>query len=77
MFAFGGCLPVGAKTSSLSVKLNGSRQINGILRGFDPFMNLVIDEAVEINKRNQQVPIGMVVVRGNAVVLLESLDRIA
>ena len=60
----------------LLVKLNGSRQINGILRGFDPFMNLVIDEAVEINKRNQQVPIGMVVIRGNAVVLLESLDRI-
>ena len=60
-----------------TVKLNGSRQINGILRGFDPFMNLVIDEAVEINKRNQQIPIGMVVVRGNAVVLLEALDRIA
>lgn len=39
-------------------------------------MNLVIDEAVEINKRNQQVPIGMVVVRGNAVVLMEALDRI-
>ncbi|KAI2809766.1 hypothetical protein RDWZM_003056 [Blomia tropicalis] len=60
----------------LTLKLNGSRQINGILRGFDPFMNLVIDEAVEINKRNQQVPIGMVVVRGNAVVLMEALDRI-
>lgn len=50
--------------------------MSGILRGFDPFMNLVIDEAVEINKRNQQIPIGMVVIRGNAVVLLESLDRI-
>ncbi|KPM08875.1 LysM and hypothetical peptidoglycan-binding domain-containing protein 2 [Sarcoptes scabiei] len=60
----------------LSLKLNGNRQISGILRGFDPFMNLVIDEAVEINKRNQQVPIGMVVVRGNSVVLLEALDRI-
>ncbi|OTF73520.1 LSM domain containing protein [Euroglyphus maynei] len=60
----------------LSLKLNGNRQVSGILRGFDPFMNLVIDEAVEINKRNQQIPIGMVVIRGNAVVLLESLDRI-
>ena len=60
----------------ISVKLNGNRQVSGILRGFDPFMNLVIDEAVEINKRNQQIPIGMVVIRGNAVVLLESLDRI-
>lgn len=58
------------------MKLNGNRQVTGILRGFDPFMNLVIDEAIEINKRNQQIPIGMVVIRGNAVVLLESLDRI-
>ncbi|KAH9526450.1 hypothetical protein DERF_000542 [Dermatophagoides farinae] len=41
----------------LSLKLNGNRQVTGILRGFDPFMNLVIDEAVEINKRNQQIPI--------------------
>lgn len=60
----------------LSLRLNGSRVINGVLRGFDPFMNLVIDEAVEVTKRNQQIPIGMVVVRGNAVVLLEGLDRI-
>ena len=30
-----------------SVKLNGNRHITGTLRGFDQFMNLVIDEAVE------------------------------
>ncbi|KAI4472442.1 hypothetical protein M0802_016820, partial [Mischocyttarus mexicanus] len=28
----------------LSLKLNGGRQVIGILRGFDPFMNMVIDE---------------------------------
>ena len=32
---------------SPSVKLNGNRHITGTLRGFDQFMNLVIDEAVE------------------------------
>ncbi|CAG2105758.1 unnamed protein product [Medioppia subpectinata] len=60
----------------LSLKLNGNRQINGILRGFDPFMNLVVDEAVEETRKGEKIPIGMVVIRGNAVVLLESLDRI-
>ena len=30
-----------------TVKLNGNRHITGTLRGFDQFMNLVIDEAVE------------------------------
>ena len=30
-----------------AVKLNGNRHITGTLRGFDQFMNLVIDETVE------------------------------
>lgn len=62
------------------MRLNGQRVVQGVLRGFDPFMNLVIDEAVEIVKKGdkdkEKIPIGMVVIRGNAVVLLEALDRI-
>ena len=45
----------------LSLKLNGGRIVVGVLRGFDPFMNLVIDEAVEQCKTGQQNAIGMVV----------------
>lgn len=60
----------------LSLRLNGNRVITGILRGFDPFMNLVVDEGVEDSKKGEKIPIGMVVIRGNAVVLLESLERI-
>lgn len=44
-----------------SVKLNGKRQIIGVLRGFDPFMNLVIDEAVEDTREGTKNEIGMVV----------------
>ena len=47
----------------LSLKLNGGRTIVGVLRGFDPFMNLVVDETVEHTKTGHQNNIGMVVSR--------------
>ena len=34
----------------ISLRINGSRQVEGILCGFDPFMNLVLDDATEYNK---------------------------
>ncbi|KAG0433872.1 hypothetical protein HPB47_019520 [Ixodes persulcatus] len=51
----------------LSLRLNGSQVITGILRGFDPFMNLVLDETVEETKGGEKHDIGMVVVRGNSI----------
>lgn len=60
----------------INLKLNGGRQITGILRGFDPFMNLVVDECLEETKLGERNQIGMVVVRGNSIILLEALDRI-
>jgi small nuclear ribonucleoprotein G len=57
------------------VQLNGSRKVMGVLRGYDVYLNIVLDDAVE-DLGHQKVPIGMVVIRGNAVVMLEALDRI-
>lgn len=45
----------------LSLKLNGGRSVVGILRGFDPFMNLVIDESIEECRDGSKNNIGMVV----------------
>lgn len=45
----------------IAVRLNGGRIVTGVLRGFDPFMNLVIDEAVEECKTGEKNEIGMVV----------------
>lgn len=45
----------------LSLKLNGGRCVQGILRGFDPFMNVVVDEAQELCKDGKKNDIGMVV----------------
>ncbi|KAL1461311.1 hypothetical protein WDU94_013218 [Cyamophila willieti] len=60
----------------VTLKLNANRNISGILRGFDPFMNLVLDEGVEYRKDNTVHNIGMVVVRGNSVLNLESDERL-
>lgn len=45
----------------MMLKLNGGRKVVGILRGFDPFMNVVIDETVEEARDGTKNSIGMVV----------------
>ncbi|XP_051947864.1 small nuclear ribonucleoprotein G isoform X1 [Xyrauchen texanus] len=58
------------------VKLNGGRHVQGILRGFDPFMNLVVDDTIEMAPGGQMNTIGMVVIRGNSIIMLEALERV-
>ncbi|XP_022201165.1 probable small nuclear ribonucleoprotein G [Nilaparvata lugens] len=62
--------------SHLSVKLNSGRQVTGILRGYDPFMNMVLADAVEERKDGEKVNMGMAVLRGNSIIMMEILDRI-
>ncbi|GLJ42556.1 hypothetical protein SUGI_0882250 [Cryptomeria japonica] len=59
----------------LNIKLNANRMVVGTLRGFDQFMNLVLDGTVEING-NERNEIGMVVIRGNSVVMIEALEPV-
>ncbi len=40
------------------------------------FLNMVLDEATESKANNEKVRLGMCVIRGNSVVMLEALDRI-
>ncbi|CAN6586831.1 unnamed protein product [Malus baccata var. baccata] len=59
----------------LQIKLNANRMVVGTLRGFDQFMNLVVDNTVEVNG-NEKNEIGMVI-RGNSVVTVEALEPVA
>mgnify|MGYP002789236513 FL=1 len=66
----------------MSLQLNAKRKVQGVLRGYDAFMNLVLDEAYEVVEmppgtqqgEPERKAIGMVVVRGNSVVMMEALD---
>ncbi|KAF4548319.1 Small nuclear ribonucleoprotein G [Elsinoe fawcettii] len=59
----------------LFVQLNGSRKVIGILRGYDVFLNIVLDDAIEERADGNKVRIGQVVIRGNSVVMLEALEK--
>ncbi|CAG8513472.1 7066_t:CDS:2 [Rhizophagus irregularis] len=45
----------------LFIQLNGGRKVTGILRGYDPFMNLVLDDTVEEVSSSEKHNVGMVV----------------
>jgi small nuclear ribonucleoprotein G len=45
----------------LFVQLNGNRKVIGILRGYDVFLNIVLDEAVEEKAGGERQRLGMVV----------------
>ncbi|VVT51453.1 uncharacterized protein SAPINGB_P003101 [Magnusiomyces paraingens] len=59
------------------VQLNGSRKIKGVVRGYDLFLNVVIDEAVEEKQNGEVVKVGIAVIRGNSITSIEALERLS
>ncbi|KAJ1968303.1 hypothetical protein IWQ62_001324 [Dispira parvispora] len=61
----------------LLLKINGNRQVSGVLRGYDPFMNIVLDDATDENPNTPENDrkLGMIVLRGSSIELLECQER--
>ncbi|MHA1268809.1 MAG: LSM domain-containing protein [Candidatus Helarchaeota archaeon] len=74
----GGNRPLELLTKSLEtrvlIKLKGKRELRGLLRGFDQHMNLVLDEAEEININDEGQQsinqLGTIIVRGDNVIII-------
>ncbi|KAK6458326.1 uncharacterized protein RJT20DRAFT_30809 [Scheffersomyces xylosifermentans] len=50
-------------------------RIQGKIRGFDEFMNIVIDDAVEIStKDGSKEELGRILLKGDNITLISSLD---
>lgn len=50
-------------------------RIQGRIRGFDEFMNLVVDEAVEISTTDgEREDLGRILLKGDNITLVSSLD---
>merc|ERR1712200_388519 len=66
----------------IRVKFSGGRECSGVLKGFDPLLNIVLDDCIE-HLRDPDDPfrltddtrtLGLVVCRGTAVVLICPVD---
>ena len=54
---------------------NKNTKFTGIIRGFDEWMNFVLDQAVEINiKQNKMIPLGRILLKGDTICLIHLLD---
>eukprot|EP00940_MAST-03C_sp_MAST-3C-sp2_P002248 g2248.t1 len=58
----------------MRLTLNAKRTVIGQLRGFDQFMNLVLDNTIEERSAAERYNIGMVVIRGNSIVQMEIVE---
>ena len=50
-------------------------KFHGIIKGFDEWMNLVLDQAVEINeKKSTRIELGRILLKGDTICLVHILD---
>ncbi|AMD20260.1 HDL484Wp [Eremothecium sinecaudum] len=61
------------------IQLNGSRSVVGVLRGYDLFLNVVLEDAIEMGKKGVKFPLGsgQTVIRGNSILSLEPLESLS
>lgn len=46
---------------TISLKLNGNRRVEGVLRGYDQLMNVVLEDAFEVIDESEKHEMGKVV----------------
>lgn len=58
----------------IKVELNGNRVVQGKLLGYDFFLNLTLDQCVEVKSfkgESEYIDLGQCVIRGNSVINIE------
>ncbi|KAI8988690.1 small nuclear ribonucleoprotein-like protein E [Pilobolus umbonatus] len=51
-------------------------RIEGQIIGFDEFMNLVLENGVEVNtKNNTRIPVGRLLLKGDNITLIQGVDN--
>jgi small nuclear ribonucleoprotein len=57
------------------IRLRGGKSIRGELRGFDQHINLVLDKAENVTDVENIEELGMIIVRGDNVVMISPPPR--
>ena len=57
------------------IRLRGGKSIRGHLRGFDQHLNLVLERAEDVSDKNNSEELGLIIVRGDNVVMISPPPR--
>ena len=57
------------------IRLRGGKSIRGQLKGFDQHLNLVLEKAEDVTDTNSVVDLGLIIVRGDNVVMISPPPR--
>jgi small nuclear ribonucleoprotein len=57
------------------IRLKGGKSLRGKLQGFDQHLNLVLDEAEDTTKAEDVKKMGLIIVRGDNVVMISPPPR--
>lgn len=57
------------------MQLNGTQKIEGVLRGYDVFMNITLANAFNVDAQGDRASIGTSVIRGNSIVSVELKEK--
>eukprot|EP00831_Metopus_contortus_P016393 TRINITY_DN16872_c0_g1_i4.p1 TRINITY_DN16872_c0_g1~~TRINITY_DN16872_c0_g1_i4.p1 ORF type:complete len:112 (+),score=9.04 TRINITY_DN16872_c0_g1_i4:132-467(+) len=60
----------------LDIRLNCNRHVAGTMKGYDAFMNIVLDSSIEIISKTKTKELGTIVIRGNSIELWECIDKV-
>ncbi len=52
---------------------NTGTKIEGVIVGFDEFMNVVLEDATEINKNGEVKPVGKILLKGDCISLVQKV----
>lgn len=62
---------------SLLVRINDDRQIGGRVAHVDHFMNMVLDDAFELDRKSgTKTPLNKTIIRGSNIVFWEFLEKV-
>lgn len=57
------------------IRVKGDLEIKGRLKSFDQHLNLVLDDAEELKEKGDVRRIGMVIVRGDSVIIVSPVKE--
>jgi len=60
--------------SNVLIKLKGGKGIKGVLRSYDQHLNLIVENAEEVDSESSRM-LGMVLIRGDNVILISPAPK--